>query len=243
MTKVWAHRGASAYAPENTIEAFKLAIEQGADGIELDVQFTKDEKLVVVHDEWLDRVSDGEGFVKDFTLKELKELNFNKTHPEYNNAKIATLEEVYELMKTTDMDINVELKTGVFYYDGIEEAVLKLAKKMNMKNHIIYSSFNHKSVVNLKKMSPDEKIGFLFADGFIKIPTYAKQYGADALHPEFFHILHKDFVKKCEKHKLDLNVWTVDKEEYLKIMFENDINAVITNKPDVAMRVRELMQK
>lgn len=86
-TKVWAHRGASAYAPENTLEAFLLAAEHGADGVELDVQLTKDGEMVVVHDEEIDRVSDGSGFVKDYTLAELKALNFNKTHPEYQNVK------------------------------------------------------------------------------------------------------------------------------------------------------------
>ncbi len=242
MVKIWAHRGASAYAPENTLEAFKMAIEQKADGIELDVQLTKDGELVVVHDEWLERVSNGEGFVKDYTLKELKELNFNKTHPEFPEAKIPTLREVYELMKTTDMDINVELKTNVFEYKGIEKKVLELAKTMNMKNNIIYSSFNHKSVVRLKKMNPEAKVGFLFADSFIKIPSYASKYGADALHPEFFHILKPDFVKKCKKRGLDLNVWTVDKENYMQIMINSGVNAIITNKPDVGYKVREHMK-
>ena len=120
-TKVWAHRGASAYAPENTLEAFLLAAEQGADGVELDVQLTKDGEMVVVHDEEIDRVSDGSGFVKDYTLAELKILNFNKTHPEYQDVKIPTLREVYEALKPTGMTINVELKTGIFWYKDLEK--------------------------------------------------------------------------------------------------------------------------
>lgn len=105
-TKVWAHRGASAYAPENTLEAFLLAAEQGADGVELDVQLTKDGEMVVVHDEEIDRVSDGSGFVKDYTLAELKNLNFNKTHLEYQNVKIPTLATVYKgnIIKNLIMD-------------------------------------------------------------------------------------------------------------------------------------------
>ena len=81
--EIWAHRGASAYAPENTLDAFRLAIEMGADGIELDVQLTKDDEIVVIHDETLQRVSNGTGYVRDYTLEELRALNFNKTHPEY----------------------------------------------------------------------------------------------------------------------------------------------------------------
>ena len=142
-TKVWAHRGASAYAPENTLEAFLLAAEQGADGVELDVQLTKDGEMVVVHDEEIDRVSDGSGFVKDYTLAELKILNFNKTHPEYQDVKIPTLREVYEALKPTGVTINVELKTGIFWYKDLEKKVLELTKEMEMEDRVIYSSFNH----------------------------------------------------------------------------------------------------
>ena len=112
---VWAHRGASAYAPENTLEAFRLAIEQGADGIELDVQLTKDDVLVVIHDEWLDRTSDGKGWVKDYTFEELRKYNYNKTCPEFEHADIPTLREVYELIKPTDLTVNVEIKSGIVF--------------------------------------------------------------------------------------------------------------------------------
>ena len=92
-TKVWAHRGASGYAPENTLDAFRKAVEMGADGIELDVQMTKDGELVVIHDETIDRVSNGKGWVKDYTYEELKKFNFNKTHLEYTKEEIPTLEQ------------------------------------------------------------------------------------------------------------------------------------------------------
>ena len=112
-TKVWAHRGASGYVPENTLDAFQKAVEMGADGIELDVQMTKDGELVVIHDETIDRVSDGKGWVKDYTYAELKKFNFNKTHPEYEKEEIPTLEQVYLLIKPTKLMINVEIKTGI----------------------------------------------------------------------------------------------------------------------------------
>lgn len=104
--KVWAHRGASGYAPENTMDAFRKAIEMKADGIELDVHLTKDGEVVVIHDEVLDRVSDGTGRVQDFTCNELKKFNFNKIHPEYEKEEIPTLEEVYQLIKPTDLTKN-----------------------------------------------------------------------------------------------------------------------------------------
>ena len=160
-TKVWAHRGASAYAPENTLEAFKLAVDMGADGIELDVQLSKDGELVVIHDEEIDRTSNGKGFVKDYTLKELKKFNFNNSNSKYHKVNIPTLKEVFELLKSTEMDINVELKTGVFFYEGIEEKVLSLAKEMKMEERIIYSSFNHYSVMKVKELDENAKIGLL----------------------------------------------------------------------------------
>ena len=92
-TLVWGHRGASGYAPENTMAAFEKAVELGADGIELDVQLTKDGELVVIHDETIDRVSDGSGWVKDYAYAKLIKHNFNRTHPEYEHAQIPTLEE------------------------------------------------------------------------------------------------------------------------------------------------------
>ena len=101
-TKIFAHRGASGYAPENTLEAFALAITQGADGIELDVQLTKDGIPVVIHDETIDRVTEKKGWVKDYTLKELKELTVLKNKfPKYSAAKIPTLEEVLDAVKAT----------------------------------------------------------------------------------------------------------------------------------------------
>ena len=120
MTYIWAHRGASAYAPENTLEAIKLAIDQKAEGIELDVHYTKDEVVVVIHDETIDRVSDGKGFVKDFNYEELKSLTLikNKAYP---FCQIPTLEEVLQLLKPTNLILNIELKNAIFNYDGMEK--------------------------------------------------------------------------------------------------------------------------
>lgn len=132
-TKVWAHRGASAYAPENTLEAFKLAIEQHADGVELDVQLTKDGKLAVIHDETIDRTCNGTGYVKNFTMAELKQFSCNKTHPEYSSAVIPELKEVLKLLKPTNLTVNIELKTGIYRYKGIEEKVLRLVEKLGWR--------------------------------------------------------------------------------------------------------------
>ena len=158
-TKVWAHRGASGYAPENTLEAFELAARQKADGVELDVQLSKDGELVVIHDETIDRVTDGKGKVKDFTVRELKSFKANQTHPEYANAIIPTLEEVYDLLKPIGLKINVELKTGIYFYPDIEKKLLALTRKKGMEEKVWYSSFNHYSLIRLKELEPSVRTG------------------------------------------------------------------------------------
>lgn len=171
QTLVWAHRGASGYAPENTLEAFQKAVEMGADGVELDVQLTKDGELVVIHDETVDRTSDGSGWVKDFTYARISRFNYNRTHKEgYERAMIPTLEEVYELLKPTGLIINVELKTGVVFYPEIEERVLDLTARMGLEERVWYSSFNHYTVQRIKELNPQAKTGMLYCDG-MSIPS------------------------------------------------------------------------
>ena len=126
--KVFAHRGASAYAPENTLAAFRLAEEQGADGIELDVQLTKDGQVVVIHDENIDRTGTGTGAVRDYTLEELRKLSFHNHMEAYEGEKIPTLEEVLTFVKQGRMEVNIELKTGVYWYPEIEKKTIEIVK-------------------------------------------------------------------------------------------------------------------
>lgn len=236
-TKVWAHRGASGYAPENTLEAFRMAIEMGADGIELDVQFTKDRQLVVIHDETIDRVSEGHGRVVDYTLEELKQFTFNKTHPEYKECRIPTLEEVLILMKPTGMIVNIELKTGVNFYDGIEDSVLRLVDKLQMQERVIYSSFNHYSVMKVKELCPNASVGFLYCDGTLHMAEYAKKNQAEALHSSINNTQYIDLIPECKEMGIALHVWTVNDKNDMERMVNLGIDAIITNYPDVAYEV------
>lgn len=245
--QVWAHRGASGwdvqYAPENTLPAFQKAIEMGADGIELDVQLTKDGEIVVIHDEMIHRVSDGEGWIKEYTLSELKKFNFNKTHPEFSFTAIPTLEEVYQLMKNNQLMINIELKTGIISYKGLEEKVAALTQQMNMEQRVIYSSFNHYSVHKMKKLAPKSKTGILYADGFMDVPAYGKQIGVDALHPAMHNLRYPNFLEACKKEKLAVHVWTVDYTIDIKKMCELGVDAFITDCPDRARRIVDEYQR
>lgn len=236
-TKIWAHRGASGYAPENTLEAFKLAIDEKADGIELDVQLTKDKELVVIHDETIDRTSNGKGYVKDYTLEELKKFNFNYGNEKYEEVKIPTLKEVYELLKPTNLIINVELKTGIIFYEGIEEKVLKLAEEMKMEDRIIYSSFNHYTIKKIKELNNSAPTGLLYCDVWIGILEYAKKLGVTALHPCGYNLQYENLIEECKKENMLLHVWTVNEEKDMKLLYENEIDSIITNYPDVARKI------
>ncbi len=235
---VLAHRGASGYAPENTLPAFQKAIEQKADGFELDVQMTKDGEIVVIHDETIDRTSDGKGWVKDYTLAELRKFNYNKTHPEYEHADIPTMREVFELVKPTNLVINIEIKTGIVFYP-IEEKLLALTKEFGMEERVFYSSFNHYTVKKIHELDPSTVVGFLYADGPIDMPAYAEKHGVNALHPALYNLQYPGFVKECKKRGLKLHVWTVNEEKYVKMCMDAQTDSVITNYPDMARRVLE----
>lgn len=237
-TLVWAHRGASGYAPENTLLAFEKAAEMNADGVELDVQLTKDGVLVVTHDEKVNRVTDREGFVKDYTFEELREMNFNAGKKKFGKVLIPTLEEVYKLLKPSGLTINVEIKSGVFFYDQIEEKTLELTRKMGMEDRVLYSSFNHTTVRKMKELDPSVKTGLLYADGIIDVASYAKEKtNADALHPALYNIQYPGFFEEAKKNGLDVNVWTVNEKEYMEMCCKAKVNAIITNYPDKALEV------
>lgn len=238
MTYIWAHRGASGYAPENTLESFALADKMSADGIELDVQLTKDNKLVVCHDEMIDRTSNAKGFIKDYTLEQLKAFNFNNHNKNYSDCKIPTLEEVFKLVKPTKMLINIELKTGIFEYENIEEKTIELVNQYEMQDRIIYSSFNHYSIKKILELDPNADCGLLHTDCIIDIADYAVRYGFKNLHPAYYFLQHKNYYKDALSHNLKINAWTINEKDYIKQALDFNINAIITNYPDIAIELR-----
>ncbi len=200
---IWAHRGCSYKYPENTLMAFEAAAElKGITGIELDVQYTKDKKVVVFHDENVARVTDGDKNVCEYTLDELKKLHISAGRDKDGNAlytQIPTLEEVFELLKpyceTNGLMINIELKTSRIRYEGIEQDTYDIVAKYGLKDYIVYSSFLADSVALMKQIDSDVKTGMLAADIEDAI-IMARKTGADALHPAIGSVelgLPKDF--------------------------------------------------
>lgn len=234
---VWAHRGASGYLPENTISAFIKAVELGADGIELDIHKTKDGQLVVIHDEKIDRTSDGKGKVVDMTLEELRRYNYNATHPECKYADIPTMREVFELIKPTDLLINIEIKNGVTFYEGIEEDILAMTKEFGMEDRVLYSSFNHYSIMKLKELDPSSRRAFLYMDGTLNMPEYGRDNAVEALHPALYNVQYPDFVQKTHEYGLKINAWTINSKQYIHMACEMGLDGIITNYPDTAIEI------
>lgn len=230
--QVWAHRGASGYAPENTLEAFRLAIDLGADGIELDVQYTKDKQLVVIHDEKINRTSNGSGFVVDYTLEELRQYNYNRTKPVYKQVAIPTLEEVLQLIKPTRLVLNIELKTSINFYEGIEQDVVKLVQQYDMQDRVIYSSFNHESVLRVKALDDKAITAFLYSDGIANVAQYAAQYGVNAINPSLNNMKYDNLIASAREYNLKVYVWTANAEvDYMRLV-KMEVDAIITNYPD-----------
>lgn len=234
---VWAHRGASGYAPENTLPAFQKAFQMGADGIELDVQMTKDGELVVCHDETIGRTSNGSGWIKDKTLAELKALDFSCGQKDFAGVTIPTMREVFELLAPTDMIINIELKTGIVFYLGMAKKLLDLTSECGFSDRVIYSSFNHYTIKHIREIAPEAKLGFLYADGTIDMPSYAIKHGVQALHPALYNIQFPGFIEECRQRGLAVNVWTVNEEEHLGLCCKAGVDAIITNYPDKAFEI------
>ena len=231
---IFAHRGASAYAPENTMSAFKKAVELGSGGIELDVHMTKDGHIVVIHDEAIDRTSDGSGKIKDLTLSELLEFDFGGWFSdELTGEKIPTFERVLDLLSDWKGMLNIEIKASDI---GIESSVIELIHKYGMGKRVIVSSFNHYILVNIKKLDDSIRTGALIMEMLYKPWEYAKNIGANAIHP-FYRAINHDIIKECIANGIDVNVFTVDRPADIKMLAGAKVSGIITNVPDVAMEV------
>ena len=241
--KVFAHRGASGYAPENTLEAFDLAAKMGAHGVELDVHICRSGELVVAHDETVERCSDGSGRIMDLSLKELKALRFNRTHPEYADARMPTLQEVFELLRSTGLAINIELKNSNIDYPELEKRTLELGAKEFSLDRIIFSSFNHYSMQRVKALAPEVCCGLLYDGTPVRPWAYAQALGMDALHPQFASVLVPG--GECagaQQAGIMVNPWTVNREEDLRAVFAEGADITITNYPDRALEILKEFQ-
>jgi glycerophosphoryl diester phosphodiesterase len=242
---VIAHRGASAYAPENTIAAFKKALEIGADALELDLRQTKDSVLVVLHDANVDRTTNGNGNVDDFTFNELQKLDtgswFDK---EFSDQKIPSLQEVIDLLDDTTIII-IELKGGNETYPGIEEQVVEIVKQNNIEKLAILKSFDSNVLKRLRIIEPVISLLYVYA---VRIPwlgmiidqgvTFESVYDLDVeyLQPHRF-FLSESFVKDAQAKGFKVISWGVNSKEAINISIDYRVDGIETDYPDKVLKL------
>ena len=234
---VIAHRGASGYAPENTIPAFDKAVEMHADYFEIDVQMSKDGELVLIHDNSVDRTTDGSGMVKDLTLEELQQLDAGSWFgEEFAGTKIPTFEEVLDRYRGK-IGILIELKSPELY-PGVEEKVVQALKERNMDNpsngKIIIQSFNHDSVKKVRELLPNIPLGVLLsyhANGFTNEQLQNFATYADYFNPNKANIT-SELVERIHAHGLMTHPWTVRDRESAQFLLDVGVDGIITDFPD-----------
>lgn len=231
-----AHRGASHVAPENTLSAFKMAMELGADGIELDVMLSKDGEVIVIHDYEVDRTTDGHGFVKDMTLSELKGLDAGSWFdPKFAGERIPTLQEVIDLVGE-EMVMNIELKTkAITKTDGLEAKVAEIIAENDLYDSVIVSSFNPFALWRIKRADGRIRTGLLYAED---LPIYLARAWLrplarpDALHPKYT-MVDESYMRWAKARGYYVNVWTVDDENEMKRLLDLGVDGIITNRPEL----------
>ena len=227
----YAHRGYKGRYPENTMLAFKKAIEAGASGIELDIHLTKDNQLVIIHDECLERTTNGSGLVCEKSLDELKKLSASKLYPSFDNQEILTLSEYFEFIKDYKIISNIELKNSIIDYKDIEKKTYDLIKDFGLVDKIIISSFNHQSLIRMKEIDSTIKCGVLESSRLYKPWEYVKNLEMEYFHPINFAV-DQELVEKCRENNIGLNIWfglsDFEFSDYLKY----DPAGLITDFPD-----------
>ncbi|WP_161568905.1 glycerophosphodiester phosphodiesterase [Exiguobacterium sp. SL-9] len=217
---IYAHRGYSAKYPENTISAFKAALPH-VDGIELDVQLTRDGRLVVIHDETVDRTTNGSGFVKDMTLRQLRLLRTE------SGERIPTLEEVLVLIEPSDVTLNIELKTDQFDYDGIEYLTWLAVTEFKLEQRVVFSSFNPDTLVRLRDIAREARIAVLTGDGHPNLVEFVERVGAEAVHAQPEFIGTRDWMTLREQNRL-IRLYTINDPNELPDM--TGVNAIMTDE-------------
>jgi glycerophosphoryl diester phosphodiesterase len=241
MPLIIAHRGDSANAPENTLVAFRLAYENGADGIELDVMLSADRQLVVIHDDTLDRTSNGHGEVGEIPLTALRELDAGAWFsPKFKGEPIPLLDEVFTELGGKFL-INVELKNYKTPKDQLPELVVALVKKYALSDSVLLSSFNARNLLRAKSLAPEIGTGLLTLPGLLGLPMrgfLGRRYGADDLHPYYRDVSAK-MVQTRHQMGQKVNVWTVDAPDDLRRMQSCGVDMIICNDPAHARQILE----
>lgn len=239
---VIAHRGASYYAPENTMAAFQMAYEMGADMIELDVQLTKDHIPVVIHDADLTKTTSGRGTVSAFTYEELKKLDAGSWFaPRFSEEKLPSLDEVLQ-WASHKIAVNIEIKTeAVALNAGVEEKVIDLVRQYNMEDYVLFSSFDRRAITNINQLAPEMKTGILYDKNqsrFLPPSSLVTKLKADLFHVNWRR-LNNRWLKDLKTHNIPVFTYTVNKERRMRQLIRRGVKGIFSDKPDVLKRAAD----
>jgi glycerophosphoryl diester phosphodiesterase len=230
---VFAHRGSSGYAPENTLAAFKLAIEQGADGIELDAKLTADGQVAVMHDLTVDRTTNGTGFVNAMTLPELKRLDAgSKFDPAFKSEPIPTLAEVFEAVGNRIV-INVEVTNYAAPFDDLPDRIIAIISKYHLEDSVILSSFNLMALTRARALLPTIPAGLLTFKGFARPALSSRliRFGPNfGIHPNYEDVT-PELVDAAHKTGCRMHTFTVNQPEDMRQMFLAGVDGLFTRDP------------
>ena len=236
---ILAHRGASVHAPENTLAAFELALEQGAHGIELDAKLSADGKVVVIHDASVERTTNGQGQVSQLDLTALRELDAGSFFSDqFKGEKIPMLAEVFEMLGKRAI-INVELTNYKTPRDGLADKVCELVQRFGLQDSVLFSSFLSSTLKRTRSLLPDTPRGLLALGGWMG--WWARSFGFNfgdyqALHPGLRDVTSQQ-VARVHRLKRRIHVWTVNTAEDMRRLIGWGVDGIITDDPKLAMEV------
>lgn len=211
-TIIFAHRGLPVKFAENSLEGFRYAAKHGAEGVEFDVHMTKDKVPVVMHDEEIDRTTDGSGYIKDYTLNEIRKFHLKNGEP------VPMLRELFEILQDKDLYINLEFKTNKIHDKGIEAIVLALVKEYRFVHPIIFSSFNYQTLKNCQQIDPHQQYCFLTKVPVIFPQRFVRKNHFAAIHPHWYL-----------PSKITQRIWTEDNPKLAKKYMKRGVAGIFTN--------------
>ncbi|MFM1652150.1 glycerophosphodiester phosphodiesterase [Brevibacillus sp. B_LB10_24] len=234
---ILAHRGASAHAPENTLAAFRLGFEQGADGIELDVHLTRDGRLAVIHDHTLERTTNGTGLAGKKTLAELAKLDAGSWFDSrFAQEKVPALEEVLELCPAGAI-VNIELKNGPVFYPRFAEALAETLRSWKQKLALVISSFDHRVLAQVHQADSELPLGLLYEAVLYDPIAYVRSlpYPVQSLHV-WHHLATSELIASAHREGLRVLVYTVNHPDDFARAVGAGVDGIITNVPGTYCR-------
>ena len=232
---IYAHRGASAQYPENTMLAFEKAVEMGAAGIETDVHLSRDGQLVLCHDETIDGTTDRSGWIARLTYDELLRADAGvRRGAQFAGQRIPLLRDLLKLARESGIALNLELKNYVLDYPDLERLVIEEIRKYLRPERVLLSSFRHLSLVRAKQMASETPTGLLYGCDLYRPAEYAAACGANALHPDYT-MLSAETMREAKRAGLQVNVWTVDDPADMLRMRDMGVDVLMTNRPQTCL--------